>query len=565
MDTATGTRPISVFQSGTTTPSMDTDGGRSDGHRLFTASTAVSVTVVLATLVGVFVAAFSVTTLVIFSQEWNKEVKTLDEQLSLRETLLDAIDSDLTQINATMPAGDGVTFFDDTWRMAHGPDPSRSFQFNASLVSPGQTRVYTFPDDTGVVLLEQNIPLWPVEFSESEFAVYGALDPNKRIVFNVDISPTNTTRTYRWPNQNGEVALLENVIDIVANSTVFADDLFAIANDPNVTAIARFDLSGLTPGINRIVYFPDMDGQLMTTDAPEAVFNKIFDGSNSVAGGALPSDVVFEAKAQPMSNKFMDDTNEVTIRDTRLTIEDSGSAFSFQLDADLLTADRQYAFPDESGELALQSDIPPPPTLDQTALFDDEFGITHDADENKIMRVDVSGVAPGENRTMGIPEEDGTILTDATANIRLLARKNNDQAVGSFLAVVSFDNIADDPMGGWSSSIQRYIIPRTGYYSASAVVSTDTTGTDRTNWVQFRVEGPGGVNPVVFYGSIDAHWNGFATSRFNLGAFKALEGGRVGVFIRQDDTITTILGRTSIGFISTYHTYFSLRYIGPIV
>lgn len=340
----------------------------------------VVLTIGMMLLVIAAITGFTLTTVF-----WKQNVDRLDERLDLKSELITNLTADVQFINDTMPAGDGITFYDNIWRMVNGLDNTKVMIFNASLISPSTSQNYAFPDASGTVLLEETMPPPQTEFAENEFALFGWPDPSMRATFSLELFVSGEAFTYLLPAKNGTLATLGDVVGGpgIGNQTIFVDDQFSIVNVADNTKEVMFDVSGVSISTTRVLEIPDLDGEItLTTGAQnisdktidasntvvagalpsdvvyetgtQTISDKTLDASNTVVAGALPSDVVYETGAQTLSDKTIDNSNAITVPDGSLTIE--GGTGTFQFDGSLLTAPRQYTGPDKDGVLLMQGD-----------------------------------------------------------------------------------------------------------------------------------------------------------------------------------------------------------------
>lgn len=350
----------------------------------FTAWTAIFIAAILILLVGLLVL------LGLSTHYWAENVERLDRRIDSRKDDLAALGERVDDIDANMPAGDGITFFDNIWRMVNGLDNSKVINFNASLISSLTTHNYAFPDTSGVVLLEETLRPPQTEFPEDVFAVLGVpLSDGKRVEFSLDLLPPGTTRGYQWPNENGTVALVENLSQIMGNASIFLDSVFAIQNDPDTTRVAMFSAAGIATGTTRTYEFPDLDGELLLTTGSQLV-----------------------------QDKDLDTTNDITVFDVSLTIEGIESAESFRFNASELTASRVYRWPDQSGRVLILPNPSPgsgyveplwSDPLETIRFPDDGFFISNRANQTRQVRFDLDAVDENTTRTLSVPNLDGEI------------------------------------------------------------------------------------------------------------------------------------------------------------
>lgn len=219
---------------------------------------------------------------------------------------IEALIADVASINASLPDGNGTVFFDDEWVMAHGPEPGRKFMFNASQISPGMKTNYIWPNVSGTVVLQETSPTM---FPENLFAVTGEFD-SRQIEFDLDLLTAGASRVFRWPNKNGVVATIADVVAVAGNTSEFLDSEFAILNDPDTTKLARFNASLLDTNTNRTYFFPNLDGTLVLTTGNQTLSDKILDNSNTIA--VLDTEFTLENAAGGPGDEIQFDLSAVT-------------------------------------------------------------------------------------------------------------------------------------------------------------------------------------------------------------------------------------------------------------
>jgi len=328
--------------------------------------------------IGLILAILAVIGVAVTTALWVYNVHDLDDEIS-------QLSKEIDIINASLPDGNGTVVFDDEWIMANGPEPSRKFMLNASLVSMGIKRNYAVPDTDGIFLLEETFV--PV-FLENEFAVVGEFDETTRMEFDLSLIPGATTHTYSWPNKDGTVAMVSDIVAILVNGSDFLDSSFHIVNDPDMTKVAMFYAGNITTGTTRQYTFPNINGTLALTTGVQTLSDKTIDNTNSItvidsnfaieesAGSnavlfdadALTTDrivlfpdlagtFVYTDGAQTISDKILDNTNSITVVDSNLAIEDTAGGNSELFDADALTTDRTTSFQDKDCTMACLDDI----------------------------------------------------------------------------------------------------------------------------------------------------------------------------------------------------------------
>jgi len=374
--------PYSTFDSG------GVGGSQRPGFRFiprYSGSAAAGVTTAansIAVITSLVLVGLALTAILINSIILGTNVRSLHNDFNSQQHSINNLQTEINQINASLPVGNGTVFFDDDWWMANGPHPGRQFQLNASLITGGTVRNYAGPDADGIILLDTTInPVFP----EDQFAVVGDPDSTTRIEFDLSLIPSATLHLYSWPNKDGTVAMLSDIVAAVSgNETVFLDNKFALVNYIDTTKRAQFDASLITVMTNRTFSFPDLNGILALTTGAQTLSDKTIDNSNSItvvdsnlaieasAGGnsvlfnadALSTDrtvafpnlagtFVLTAGTQTLSDKIIDNSNSITVVDSNFAIEDTAGGNSALFNANSLSVDQTFSFPDLTGTFVL--------------------------------------------------------------------------------------------------------------------------------------------------------------------------------------------------------------------
>lgn len=271
-----------------------------------------------ASVLAVAVVVISLVWLGILTGLWIYNLKTTQHDIR-------HLNRTIAAVNASIPEGNGTVFFDDEWLMANGPHPGRKFQLNASLVTGGTTRNYAGPDADGIILLDTTLnPVFP----EDQFAVVGDTDATTRIEFDLSLIPSATLHLYSWPNKDGTVAMLSDIIASSNNHTTFLDSTFAILNAVDTSKRAQFYAGLITSATNHTYSFPDLTGVLAL-----------------IAG------------AQTLSDKTIDNSNSITVVDSNLAIQDTAGGNSALFNANSLSGDQTFSFPDLTGTFVLTTGV----------------------------------------------------------------------------------------------------------------------------------------------------------------------------------------------------------------
>ena len=492
-------------------------------------------------------------------------------------------------INASIPEGNGTVFFDDEFTIANGPQPGRKFMFNASLVAMGTKRNYAFPNDDGIVLLDSTFE--PV-FPEDEFAVVGDADPTTRLEFDLSLIPGSTLRLASWQNKHCTVACLDDINGGGGNATEFLDSQFAILNDPDTTKRAMFDASQIDPLTNRTYAFPNLNGTLALTTGVQTISDKALDNTNSItvvdsnlaiegtAGGdaalfnanALTGDQTFSFPdltgtllltdgAQTVSDKTIDNSNSITVVDSNLAVEDTAGGDSALFNANALTGDQTFSFPDLTGTFALTDGVQTisDKSLDNTnsiTVIDTNLAIENAGGDTA--SINASGLTT--DRTYTLQDKNCTLacLDDITgASQGFFATRSSTQSISdsTFTTVIFNDDstgINNDPGSNYNSATGIYTVPITGYYDVTCNINwqADATGV-RTGFTQ-----------IVSGGALIAQDTRQASTTGGASTYNSMPSNHV--LLTASDEIRCRVFQTSGGPLSvgTSGSLFSVTFVG---
>lgn len=130
------------------------------------------------------------------------------------------------------------------------------------------------------------------------------------------------------------------------------------------------------------------------------------------------------AGSETLSNKTLGNSNIVTLRDDRFTLQDDSDNTKqavFQLSSIATGTTRTYTLPDATGtvQLIAATQTVSNKTYDNSNIFtirDDRLTIQDNSDNTKQGVFELSGITTGTTRTLTWPNVNGTILTSGDSN-----------------------------------------------------------------------------------------------------------------------------------------------------
>ncbi|KKL24570.1 hypothetical protein LCGC14_2413980, partial [marine sediment metagenome] len=169
-------------------------------------------------------------------------------------------------------------FADDAFSIFDNGDATKIINFQVSALTTSTTRTYTWPDKDGTVAMLSDVVGGGNTFADDIFRVFDNVDNSKQLAFQIAGIAPATTRTATWPDKSGTVAFLS---DIQVVSDEFLDSLFRINDDADPTKQFAFDAGGISSATLRTWVIPDSNDTFVGKATTDTFSNKLIDGSNN--------------------------------------------------------------------------------------------------------------------------------------------------------------------------------------------------------------------------------------------------------------------------------------------
>lgn len=177
----------------------------------------------------------------------------IEDEISLVLNL--TIDTNCTVVieNATQPN----RYPDDEFLVFDGSNPTAQVGFNASNINALSTVILTSQNVSGIVAHLADIVASSSTFQDDTFAVINDADNTKEMNLDLSSVSAGTTRTLSIQPVDGTIAYLA---DIPTFGSVFQDDEFAVVNFLDNSKRVMLNCSLISSGATRLMAIQDRDG-----------------------------------------------------------------------------------------------------------------------------------------------------------------------------------------------------------------------------------------------------------------------------------------------------------------
>ena len=281
-----------------------------------------------------------------------------------------------------------------------------------------------------------------------------------RLDLSLSALSAGVVRTQRFPDADGTFVLDSNAQTL--NNKTFVDQTFTIQDDGDATKQMRFGLSTVGTGTTRVINVPNANGVMTLAD-----------------------------NTQTLSNKTLNNTNAITVRDANLIIQDESDATKqakFEAGSIASGQTRTITLPDTDGTMAFlaASQVFSNKVLDSSnsiTVMDSDFTLQDNNDATKRALFDVANITSGATRTFSFPDVSGTFVL--LTNTQTLQNKTLNNTNAITVRDTSF-TIQDDGDATKQARFQAAGIP------AGSILTYSLPATSGTLALQGEVTGPTG-------------------------------------------------------------------------
>jgi hypothetical protein len=291
-----------------------------------------------------------------------------------------------------------------------------------TVADPTADRTLTLPDNTGTLLstgssiANANLANSTVTVGSTSIAL-GATATTIAGVTSLTSTTLEGTTTVRVGAADAANGLLLNSSGITfEGSTANAHETTLSVTDPTADRAIVFPdaagtvvlLGSLSVASGSGLSYNSGTGEFGTSAIPNGQLanSSVTVGSTAIALGGSATTIAGLASVTTTALIVNDQTGGLAIRDA----DDNSKIARFDCGTISASTTRTFTFPDESGTLLTSAS-----TIPGGNFLDNTFRISDNADNNKKLAFECSGITSGQTRTMTVPDTSGTISTESFA------------------------------------------------------------------------------------------------------------------------------------------------------
>ena len=343
-----------------------------------------------------------------------------------------------TLSNKTLGNTNTVTLKDTLFTLQDDGDTSKQLRFQLSGITASSTRVLTVPDYNGVIATVAGVETFTnktydtagtgnvfmingnqvTSYTGSGELVVLSSSPSFSVGINLNGSTSGQTTLVASAAASGTLTL-----PAATGTLISSADTSTVTNGMLAGSIANGKLANSSITINGTSV--SLGGSITVTGSVAnaltigtGLSGSSYDGSSAVTI-AIDSTVATLAGTQSLTNKTLDNTNTVTLKDTLFTLQDDGDTskqLRFQLSGITTSTTRVLTVPNFDATIATLAgtETLTNKTLgisNTVTLYDSLFTLQDEGDATKQFKLQLSGITTGNTRTLTVPNFDGTIAT----------------------------------------------------------------------------------------------------------------------------------------------------------